>query len=409
MSSTTKKSSKLTLLHVTDCHLTASATVDIADRKIKVEGMSPPLRSEVLRATLRSLAKELLEKGANIDAILFTGDGTLKGDPDGQVLLRKMLFEELADVGISKANLIVATPGNHDVVARTKPSSKTRYKLFRAAWIKPTSVVVPFLDGINDIENLDLSSHVLKGPDNAWAIFPINTANWSQLSMPDEENNGVAQLREFVNKSGIPEHVKTLETLCNYDVARVSPNQLRALKELVKQTGKVRLRIAVLHHHLLPVNSREEFKPFADITNLGHLRQVLRDLNFDLVVHGHKHATAAYYDHIYPEGLDEATSGHRVLTVSGGTFGPTSEHPNSPLRLIEIDGIPHSPICKIRNVHFESAGRKLNITDSQPYRLWEDDPASTRTSIVYGTSIDDVYARAIQTEKIIRIHNNLHD
>jgi hypothetical protein len=358
--------------------------------------MSPSLRSDMLRDTLRSLAKELIATGVKLDAVLLSGDATFRGDKDGQICLRKILLTELANVGIDEANLIVATPGNHDIVARTKPSSKARYKLFKAAWIKPGSVVVPFLDGIHDINNLNITDHVLKDPNGAWAVFPINTANWSQLSIPDKENEEVAKLRGFVNASGVSDHVKTLESLCTFDVARISPEQLRVLKELVNQTGDVRLRIAVLHHHLLPVNGSEEFKPFADITNLGQLRQVLRELGFHMVVHGHKHATAVHYDHIYPDDLD-GTPAHRVLTVSGGTFGATSQQPDTPLRLIEIDGIPHSPICKIRSFSSDSAGRKLVSTDSPAYRLWEDNPDSANTSIVYGTSIDDVYARAIQT------------
>lgn len=394
MPGTTNKKTKLTFLHVTDCHLTKTATVEIVDRKTKVKGMRPILRTKMLEDTLRSLAEKLKKNGTKLDAVLFSGDGTLQGDLDGQVLLREMLLTELASVGITTANLI-ATPGNHDVVARSDPSDLPRYEPFQKAWINPGSVVVPFLDGVHAIDKLNSSTHVLKAPDGIWAIFPINTANWSQLSIPNEENEGVALLREHVNASGKDNLVNALEKLCTYDAARISEEQLSALKKTVEQTGKVHLRIAVLHHHLLPVNSSEEFKPFADITNLGQLRQVLLELGFHMVVHGHKHVTAAYYDHIYPDKSDLA-SAHRLLTVSGGTFGPTGQHPDSPLQLIEIDEIPHAPICKIRSISSATAGRELNITNSPLYRLWEDDPTASGPLTIFGTSIDDVYARAIQ-------------
>lgn len=393
----TKKKTKLTFLHVTDCHLTKSAIVETVDKKVKVGGMLHPLRTDMLRNTLRSLAVKLKGEGTELAAVLFSGDGTFQGDPDGQALLRDMLVSELATVGITKANL-VATPGNHDVIARSEPSKQSRYDLFLKAWINSDPVVVPFLDGVHKLDELKFSEHVLKDPEGAWAIFPINTSNWSQLSIPDEGNEKVANLRKYVNGSTSTDLIKALEKLCTYDIARVSPDQLRALKEMVKQAGEVRLRIAVLHHHLLPVDGREEFKPFSDVTNLGEIRQVLRELDFHIVVHGHKHVTAAYYDHIYPDN-SESVAAHRILTLSGGSFGPTGQRPDNPLRLIEIDGVPNAPVCKIRSVCSDSAGRPLKITDSSNYRLWEDDQTASGPTTIYGKSIDDVYARAIQSVK----------
>lgn len=397
MTEATKKKPKFTFLHVTDCHLTKSENVETIDKKIDGGGMPFPLRSEMLRKTLASLAEELGGKGENLDAVLFSGDGTLRGDQDGQIILRDILLTELASVGITRAN-IVATPGNHDIVARSEPSESARYRLFQNAWLDSESVVVPFLDGVHKSENPIFSEHVLKDAEGAWAIFPINTANWSQLSIPDKEDSAVALLRKHIGASGEPTLSEALERLCTYDVARISDDQLCVLKKMVAQAGKVCLRIAVLHHHLLPVASREEFKPFADITNLGQIRQVLRELGFHIVVHGHKHVTAAYYDHIYPDNSESALA-HRILTVSGGTFGPTGLHPDNPLRLIEVEGIPNAPVCRIRNVSSVAAGRELKTADSQDYRLWEDDQDASGTSTIYGKSIDDVYARAIQLVK----------
>ncbi len=398
MSKTTPK--KLRFLHVTDSHLKDSETVENIDIKINVDKIEQPSRENLLRDTLRSLGEKLQSQDdgfGQLDAVIFSGDGTLRGDADGQLRLRKMLVEELGSVGITNKN-IIATPGNHDIVSGSKPSDPDRYKHFKTAWIDTDPVVVPFLDGIHDLNSLSFSDHVLTSPDGEWAIFPINSSNWSQLIIPDKGNKDVALLREYFNANPDPKLSEALEKLCKYDVARVSGNQLRALKKLAKSAKEARIRIAVLHHHLLPVDSREEFKPFADITNLGHLRQVLRELDFHLVVHGHKHVTAAYYDHIYPDKLESAPA-HRILTVSGGTFGPTGQHPDNPIRLIEIDETPYAPICRVKNIRTATAGLELNISESQPYRLWEDDPDSMGPVTIYGTSIDDVYARAIQLVK----------
>jgi 3',5'-cyclic AMP phosphodiesterase CpdA len=383
---------KLTFLHLTDCHL--SSAIDI---KAQLKGVEQQSRSEILRTSLRGLAETLKEKRIKLDAVLFSGDGTFQGDPDGQVLLREMLLNTLVEVGISKPSQIVATPGNHDIVAKSEPSKSTRYELFHKAWINTDSVIVPFLDGIHEIEQLSFSTHVLEAPDRSWAVFPINTANWSQTSLSEDENEGLALLKKYVEESKKPEIIKALEKVCSHDVARVSKDQLEALRKLVQQTQKGCLKIAVLHHHLLPVNSNEEVKTFADITNLGHFREVLHELGFHIIVHGHKHATAAYYDAPFPnKSYSEST--HPILVVSGGTFGPTGNHPNTPLQLIEIDDLPHAPICKVMDIGAPISGCALKLPDTfSTYRLWEESPSSKGPVSIYGTSIDDVYARAKQT------------
>lgn len=395
MTEIVNKGKKLSFLHITDCHLSKSESVESVDRKIMVAGMPHALRADLLRNTLHDLATEMKSQDKVLDAVIFSGDATLRGNPDGQIMLRDILLSELAVVGISSKN-IIATPGNHDVVARSNPGSLDRYVPFREAWADKDPVIVPFLDGIDNSKKLNFSSHVLKDPQNNWAIFPINSSNWSQVSLPDDENQELAKLRAHLKAKGESDFSKTLERLCTYDVARISDEQLKALRELVEQAGDVKIRIAVIHHHLLPADGREEFKAFADITNLGKLRQVLRALKFHVVVHGHKHVTAAYYDHIYADN-SELQSAHRILTVSGGTFGPSGAHPDSPLRLIDITEIPHAPVCKIVSYNSASAGRDLNRSESHDYRLWEGDPIPSGPIVIYGTSIDDVYARALQT------------
>lgn len=191
----------LTFLHVTDCHLSASETVQTIDQKTRVRGVTQPLRSKVLQDALHKLADSYSQKNKTIDGVLFSGDGTLKGDPNGQIELRKILLAELGRVGVTNAN-IIATPGNHDIVACSEPGTLQRYQLFQDAWLGSDPVVVPFLDGIHDIGEITLSSHVLKDPQGNWAVFPINTANWSQLRISDEDDSEIAKLRTFIKTKG---------------------------------------------------------------------------------------------------------------------------------------------------------------------------------------------------------------
>lgn len=388
----------LNFLHITDCHLSVTATHQTVDVKLKGGHVRQPLRQDTLDMTLAAVASELLSQKISLDAIVFSGDGTIKGDPDGQVDLRQMLLRNFCRLGID-AEKIVATPGNHDIVAGTKPSSPERYELFRSAWMQGDSSIVPFLDGIHQIDKLDFSKHALIGPARRWAIFPINSSNWSQLRLDAEQNDDVKALQEFLTKQPNQKHLEeALARLTSYDMARISEHQLSAIQTLATATKDIPLRIAVLHHHLMPVSDREEFKAGADITNLGALRQVLLEHGFHIVVHGHKHHAASQFDHIYPNSADGgAELPRRLLTISGGTFGPSSEHPDAPVRLISVEDIPYAPLCKISNYKSISPGRTLELTALKPIQLWECDHDAKGPISIYGESIDDVYARSIQT------------
>lgn len=385
----------LTFLHVTDSHLSPSDVVETKDIKIKVPGVEQPLRTELLKATVQKLRDKLLKEGRTLDGVLFSGDGTLRGNTSGQDALRNFLIDGLRPLGITPSN-IVATPGNHDVVSGSDPDTASRYELFRKAWLDHTPVIVPFLEGVHTLDALNIDSHVLRDPNGEWAIFPVNSANWSQTKLSEKGDADLSELKQYVEASGREELTKVLNKLCTPDIARISDAQLEALKKMVSEVGDVRLRIAILHHHLLPVGTREEFKSFADITNLGHFRQVLRELKFHVVIHGHKHITTAYYDHIYPEQMTSPVA-HRLLTISGGTYGPSGVHPDEPLRLINIGGVPHAPFCGVTTIKSAVSGRELETCESSRYLLWEEDPASQGPVTIFGTSIDDVYLRALQT------------
>lgn len=387
--------SDLTFLHITDCHLSNSETVSTIDVKLKGGGVTKPLRSDVLRNTLESVRDILLKDGKTLSALIFSGDGTFKGDKTGQKMLRNMLLDVLKPVGITTAN-IVATPGNHDIVAGSPDGTKKRYTLFSNAWIGREPVIVPFLDGVHKRDTLCLEEHVLRDPDGEWAIFPINSSNWSQIQVDPKDNVNVSLVKQFINKHKNPEVLCAFDALCRYDVARISEQQLQVIRELVNQTGDVKIKIAVLHHHLLPVNGQEEFKPFADITNLGQLRQVLRELGFSIVVHGHKHTKAVFYDYISPEN-DVNSSPHRMLAISGGTFGSGSSINEGAAQLITVSDLPYAPQCSVASIGVATPGRDAATRKPNIYPLWEYDYKEIGPVVIAGKSIDEVYRRILQT------------
>jgi hypothetical protein len=197
-----------------------------------------------------------------------------------------------------------------------------------------------------------------------------------------------------------------LQALARYDMARVSEHQLEALRAIVASTPQPdhgrQLRVAVMHHHLRSPSLREELKPFADISNLELVRAFLRGSGINVVVHGHKHEHAAYFEHIYAGDGDEM---HRTLIISGATFEIGREL--DAVRLITLDGLPHTPEVTIEPIPLPRSG--VDFPSQAPIirRLWATKVRSAETVVVSpgspvtveGSDLDEVYARALAIAK----------
>lgn len=393
---------KALFLHVTDAHFTLEAEFKEGDsRKAKLQESEPRKRMEVYASTLRALVMELSDAKRSLDGVIVSGDVGHCCDLNGMNAFRAMLLETLAPLGIDAAKIVVA-PGNHDVQSGTKPGTRDRYQHFLSVWREQSpNSVTPLLDGI-DTDGTDGSKlvgptaqHVLMDAEKTWAIIPINSANWSQTVRDDISPELIAHA-EMLDNEGDSKLSADIKKLIKVDAARISPAQIQGLTSLLQALPPKTLRIAVLHHHLLPVSASEEIKPFADILNLGLVRQFLRNNDFSVVVHGHKHHKALFFDHIYDEE-GSVSHPHRTLVVSGGNLGEADSKANNIVQLIELDGLPNAPTCEVTCIPFHKvAGAQRNRT-SVFKRLWEPDLASSGPISIFGTDLDDVYSRAYQT------------
>lgn len=192
-----------------------------------------------------------------------------------------------------------------------------------------------------------------------------------------------------------------LQALARYDMARVSKEQLEALRGIVAMTPQPdrgrQLRIAVMHHHLRAPSLREELKPFAEMSNLEQVRAFLRGSAIGVTVHGHKHEHAAYFDHIYgPDGDDL----HRTLVISGATFEVGRE--TDAVRLITIKGLPHVPKVTIEPIPLPRSGAESPRYAPIVRRLWATNVGPAEAVViapgapitVEGDNLDEVYERA---------------
>ena len=397
---------RATFLHLTDAHVSEAGVPHARDdQKVKVPGIPPATREAVLGQLFTRLAEHLDRDGIHLDGVIFSGDAQSRGDPGGHELVLKLVLDHLGRFGIS-AERIVSTPGNHDVPQGAEPSVAARYENFNKVW-RDAGCIVPWLDGVDPYPlKSDFERHRLVAADHSWAIFSINSSNWSHvtsiLPKPLSDVWGKIPSAFAPHDADIAKKIaRQLADLARYDMARLSERQLEVLRQLMTATpvpahGR-QLRIAVMHHHLRSPSLREELKPFADISNLEQVRATLRGGGVNVLVHGHKHEHAASFDHIYSETGEDA---HRMLVISGATFEPGREQ--DAMRLITIDGLPHVPEVIIDPLPLPRAGADWRPGPAVKRRLWvqsakRSDPVTIAPGapvVVEGADLDEAYARA---------------
>ncbi|MER8389488.1 hypothetical protein [Mesorhizobium sp. M0965] len=191
---------------------------------------------------------------------------------------------------------------------------------------------------------------------------------------------------------------KQLDALARYDMARVSEQQLEEVRRLVDAVpcpdhGR-QLRIAVLHHHLRAPSLREELKAFSDLSNLEQVRSFLRDREFDVVVHGHKHEHAAQFDHVYDHAGNNA---RRVLVVSGATFDTGRE--TDAVRLLTLEGLPYTPSIRVEPIPLQRGGVDAAAIPAIRKRLWASENLPDGPTTIQGRDIDEVYERVVEVAR----------
>jgi 3',5'-cyclic AMP phosphodiesterase CpdA len=387
-----------TFLHVTDVHVSLVGTPNYRDdRKTELAGLPRQTRELALEQLLGRLAEQLEAAHTSLDGIIFSGDAQERGRPGGHRILLDLLLHHFGPLGIGPQK-IVAVPGNHDVDRNFPPSTAGRYKEFCEVW-RDGGCVVPWLDGVEDAS---LGGHSLVADDASWAIFPINSSNWCH-SMAELHEPLATLWSKLPELGSVDPKVQAklssqLDALARYDVARVSEVQLDQLRKLVGATPKPeqgrQLRIGVLHHQLRSPSLREELKPFAEISNLELIRAFLRDREFDVVIHGHKHEHAAQFEHLYDSAGEHE---RRVLVISGATFDHTRE--SDAVRLLTFAGLPYIPSVTIKPFAVPRAGVDMPGAPATTRRLWTSDVVCDGPTVIQGDNIDQVYERVVEVAK----------
>jgi 3',5'-cyclic AMP phosphodiesterase CpdA len=394
----------LRILHLSDLHLGPNADASTGEYKASVvPAVERQSRQGRIRQSLGGVARYL--GGECLDAIVVTGDVSYQDAAEGFAELDALL-ESLGDKR-PEADKILIVPGNHDVRWGSEAGKAPRYDDF-VHYIRDQGFRTPLLEGIDidptsgaDIGSvhdpfLDLGTVLLVG---------INSANYCGVDSPMKylHADDIQALEEesIADPDSRSARVwRDIQWLRRHDVCRVSEGQIIALTRRLQTTADPwRLRIAALHHHLLPVSSSEEVKTFESMVNLGQFRQFLASSDFRAVLHGHKHVPYVYLDPVGTERVvrsDLRLNRPPILVSSVATVW-TAADPEA-CRLLTID----DDLMSVRELKIYSFPA-LTPGKPAPTDLPEVGSgvclrtyASSNVRIFEGRSVDDVYGQLRQ-------------
>jgi 3',5'-cyclic AMP phosphodiesterase CpdA len=393
------------LLHASDPHLGDVSPGQLLDDEKEVYEDQPDLETtqRVFKRTLRALAR-FVETNGRPDVVVVSGDLAYKADPSGFTAFVDLLRER-SDILPADRSQIVVVPGNHDVVWEEAPGTLPRYERFLGA-TRGEGCSTPLLDGVDFdattgalLPEAELHSHLVITDE--LLVVPLNSSNYCGMSTAPRGAMSLDAWEEALEPTGDARDglIKELKRLRRHDIARISRSQIDALGRYFdghglprdRSAGEERTRIAVLHHQLLPVSTREERKPFESLANLGLVRETLREYEFDLVLHGHKHESNMYWDLVAPAGGGVALPTRRILVISS----PGHFDVNTPvMRAVQIEGSPAARNARVTT--FEGAGphRQHAANDGgQVVPLWSPDERAERETLVRGPTAHACYSR----------------
>jgi 3',5'-cyclic AMP phosphodiesterase CpdA len=394
------------ILHLSDPHLgDVSPGQELGDNKVHLDRQRDlETTQRVFRHTLESL-KSFVEQNGRPTAAVVSGDLSYQARQGGFDAFVSLMSES-ADVLPRSRDRIVVVPGNHDVDWGASPGTEARYARFLKA-TRDEGCVTPLLDGIDfaDAEPVTLKRGALETPhviiDDEFLIVPLNSSNYcgAIVDLPDawSESDWNAALEGV---SHLDEVKLQLKKLRQHDIARVSSFQIHALRALlaaseipVPRGDDDRVRIAVLHHQLLPVSTREELKTFESISNLGLVREALREFGFDVVLHGHKHESSLYWDFVRGRDATVSDSPRRILVVAS----PGHFRVGTPvMRSLRLTGEQRARNLRVTPFHgVEAFEVESPVGDEQTLPLWltqmEGEPQDR--VIIRGKTAHVVYSR----------------
>ena len=312
---------RLRLLHVSDLHFTAHPipAADVDDKMAMSDLDSlirVPDRSQQL---LRDLRRAFPERDDWPDAIVVSGDlvdrgGTDRGDNGrGEFDVAVEFLEQLARLFELGNDRVLVVPGNHDIDWTPGLDRLARYRGYLEA---TAGFRGPY----------ERNGTLMPRFERIWSRSGDVVADVALLASPTfsgEPDPGTAALRrtvvELLAQAGDESMVRGAERAFEtspLDIAAIGERQLRAVEEYGEHADSI--QVAVLHHHLLPIDS-VEITPFEAVVDGGRVLDGLIRNGYDLVLTGHKHERRLARLHQDLGVIDVFTGPSLFLTNPGGT------------------------------------------------------------------------------------------
>jgi hypothetical protein len=132
------------------------------------------------------------------------------------------------------------------------------------------------------------------------------------------------------------------------------------------------------------------------LTNLGRVRQFLRDEGFAIVLHGHKHTPFSYVDYVSSYNLDfEAPAPIRVL--SGAAASGADLDRADVFRLLDVDS--KGGLMRVRRVGLAALGSPLRIKEQETLTFLHPGAAevlsTTGCTVIDGNTVEVVYPQLV--------------
>lgn len=281
----------LRLLHISDLHFTANpipasdvddkAAVSDLDALIRV-----PDRSEQL---LRDLRRAFPAEEDWPDAIVVSGDLVDRGGTDhdadgrGEFDVAVEFLERLAGLFGLGNDRVLIVPGNHDIDWTEGLGRLDRYRSYLDATAGFGS---PYERGGFLMPHFER----LRSRSGDVVVDIALLASPTFSGEPDPNTSALRRtVLEVLEQAGDESKFLGAERalrVAPLDIAAIGERQLRAVEE--HPVDGTSVRIAVLHHHLLPIN-QVEITPFEAVVDGGKVLESLIRSGYDLVLTGHKH------------------------------------------------------------------------------------------------------------------------
>jgi 3',5'-cyclic AMP phosphodiesterase CpdA len=323
----------LRLLHLTDLHIAEDGSVcTTLDDKLGYLDLVQHLQP---RATDDLITRIAAACGSTEDlwprAIIISGDlvnfggGRTQREFDSAIAFIERLRERFK----IEAKRVFLVPGNHDVNWTAGLDYLERFKNFIEAtksYSRPT---------ITDFRQTPLVttelSKIKAGIDIELCLLASPT--FSGIAHP-ENARIIARLRKLLGDLDA-DQFRIIEELITrgtgtVDIAAVGQHQ----RDLIPQEPQPdTIRIAVLHHHLLP-DPNIEITQFETVIDAGAVLQKLIDAKYDLVLSGHKHHRRLVHYECDDERLDVYSAASAFVPGTNQTpeftlidvFGHASPH-----------------------------------------------------------------------------------